>query len=48
MPPVIVTSESVIFALFAIVTVPLVELKGVNPYAALTRKLGWSGSSLKP
>ena len=30
------------------VTVPLVELKGVNPYAALTRKLGWSGSSLKP
>jgi len=28
-------------------TVPLIELEGANPYAALTRKLGWSGSSLK-
>jgi len=27
--------------------VPLVELDGVNPYAVLTRKLGWSGSSFK-
>lgn len=29
------------------VTVPLIELDGVNPYEVLTRKLGWSGSSFK-
>ena len=29
-------------------TVPLVELDAVNPYAVLTRKLGWSGSSIRP
>ena len=29
-------------------TVPLIELDDVNPYEVLTRKLGWSGSSLKP
>lgn len=28
-------------------TVPLVELDGVNPYEVLTRKLGWSGSSIR-
>ena len=28
-------------------TVPLVELDGMNPYAVLTRKLGWAGSSIK-
>ena len=28
-------------------TVPLVELEAVNPYEVLTRKLGWSGSSIK-
>lgn len=28
-------------------TVPLVELDAVNPYAVLTRKLGWSGSSVR-
>lgn len=28
-------------------TVPLVELYGVNPYEVLTRKLGWSGSSIR-
>ena len=27
-------------------TVPLVELDDVNPYEVLTRKLGWSGSSI--
>ena len=30
------------------VTVPLVELDAVNPYAVLTRKLGWSGAPVKP
>jgi NAD+ kinase len=29
------------------VTVPLVELDDVNPYEVLTRKLGWSGSSIR-
>ena len=28
-------------------TVPLVELEEVNPYEVLTRKLGWSGSSIR-
>ena len=28
-------------------TVPLVELDDVNPYEVLTRKLGWSGSSIR-
>lgn len=28
-------------------TVPLVELYDVNPYEVLTRKLGWSGSSIR-
>ena len=28
-------------------TVPLVELDEVNPYEVLTRKLGWSGSSIR-
>lgn len=28
-------------------SVPLVELDGVNPYEVLTRKLGWSGSSIR-
>ena len=28
-------------------TVPLVELDDVNPYEVLTRKLGWSGSSMR-
>ena len=28
-------------------TVPLIELEGVNPYEVLTRKLGWSGSSIR-
>ena len=27
--------------------VPLVELDDVNPYEVLTRKLGWSGSSIR-
>jgi NAD+ kinase len=29
------------------VAVPLVELDDVNPYEVLTRKLGWSGSSIR-
>ena len=29
-------------------TVPLVELDAVNPYEVLTRKLGWSGSAIRP
>ena len=29
------------------VEVPLVELDDVNPYEVLTRKLGWSGSSIR-
>ena len=28
-------------------TVPLIELDDVNPYEVLTRKLGWSGSSIR-
>lgn len=28
-------------------TVPFIELDGVNPYEVLTRKLGWSGSSIR-
>ena len=28
-------------------TVPLIELEGVNPYEVLTRKLGWSGTSIR-
>ncbi|MBO5940134.1 MAG: NAD(+)/NADH kinase [Kiritimatiellae bacterium] len=28
-------------------TIPLVELDNVNPYEVLTRKLGWSGSSIR-
>lgn len=28
-------------------TIPLVELDEVNPYEVLTRKLGWSGSSIR-
>jgi NAD+ kinase len=29
------------------VSVPLVELDDVNPYEVLTRKLGWSGTSIR-
>ena len=29
------------------VAVPLVELDDVNPYEVLTRKLGWSGTSIR-
>ena len=31
----------------AAATVPLVELPGTNPFAVLSRKLGWSGSRIQ-